>query len=437
MASNMFPGKCVKCGVLVPKEGGERRVAKTGNAKWEVLHVGECPAVAPAPVASKPRDPETAALFAAAPPTPVASVPKATVTLDAHQMAVVNHRKGEAIVAAAAGSGKTTVLVERTAALIESGVAPELVLTLVYNRSAADGLKKRLATRLGDSVANRCKAFTFHSFCYGLLKTWNPGDARLRSDRILGLPEGPRPAALVGALLKELDLQGEWKDWVSAADMVREALIDLDAPNAAVLIASLKCAGSEAVAREVLRFTRAFQAAKLERNCIDFTDMLYIVAMEVREGKTLRSKALAGTFKHVQIDEAQDSNPARWMLALHLASGAESLVSVGDLRQSIYGFTGARPDLFRARIEASPATTVAVPAVMLTLPVNRRSTGAVVAYGNKIAEGRDWNLGGACSAAPGREAGAAVAVWNTSSASEEASQIADDILSRLAQAGNP
>lgn len=346
-------------------------------------------------------------------------------TLDPHQLAVVGWRTGEALAAAGAGSGKSTVLIERIAELVRSGELPENILTLVYNRSAADGLKSRLQVRLGSDLGSRCSAFTFHGWAYAILRAWNPGDVRFRTERIVGLDDGPSKPRLAGKAMKAAGLSGDWKTLCTASEQIREALIDLDSPKALELIAETRVAGGdEFVADTLHKFARAFQAIKADEKAIDFADMLYMVAREIAD-RTPRAMELAARYCHVQIDEAQDINPARLAIAAHLGSGAKSLVMVGDLRQSIYGFTGARPDLFKGRLDAG--------ATLLTLPVNRRSTAAIVTCGNAIADGRDWNLGGACEPAPGREAGEPVSIWRTESPADEAAAVADEVLARVAR----
>ena len=90
-------------------------------------------------------------------------------TLNPRQMEAVNHKEGPLLVLAGAGSGKTTVLIARVAKLIESGVRPWNILTITFTNKAADELKNRLVTKLGEEAAD-VFASTFHSMCVRILR---------------------------------------------------------------------------------------------------------------------------------------------------------------------------------------------------------------------------------------------------------------------------
>lgn len=403
----------------------------------------QCPSCTPAPVASKasasnPSGPSASVSFPILTPKvdpnfcyvhpqPVASVPATTVVLDEHQAKVVAWSTGVALVAAAAGSGKSFCAVERVARLITDGALPENVLTLVFNREAAVDFRARLRTRLGDTLASRVTAQTFHAWAYALLRTWFRGDPRVAEGHLVGQDDGPSPARLAGVALKATGLSGEWQGYVAASSVIREDLIDIDQPDAADKVKHLACSGgSLASAQALVAFARAYQKAKNDVQAIDFGDMLYFVCSEMRQA-TPRAEALKTTYAHVQVDEGQDCSAARLYIAQHLAAGAKSLMVIGDLRQNIYsGFAGARPDLFRGLLGAPTNAT------LLVLPVNRRSTAAIVKLGNRIAEGHDWNLGGDCSPRHDAPAGAPVELWRYDTEGEQATAVADDIAAQIA-----
>src|SRR3989304_1839665 len=91
-------------------------------------------------------------------PVDPATVPARIIALDDEQLLVAAWRSGEAAAAAAAGSRQSTGLVERTADLVREGELPENVLTLTFNRDAAQSLREKLAKRLGSDVAGRRRA---------------------------------------------------------------------------------------------------------------------------------------------------------------------------------------------------------------------------------------------------------------------------------------
>src|SRR5437773_9641392 len=101
------------------------------------------------------------------------------VALDAYQQAAVAHDDQPAIVLAGPGSGKTRVIVERAARLIDEGLAqPEQLLVLTFSRKAAGDLRERLADRLRQSYAS-FPVTTFHAFCFALLSRNAPEPPRL------------------------------------------------------------------------------------------------------------------------------------------------------------------------------------------------------------------------------------------------------------------
>ena len=360
-------------------------------------------------------------------PETLAAIPRCAFAMDEHQLRVVNHRGGEAIVAASAGSGKSACLIERTVEIIREGTPPEGILTLVYNRSAADELRKRLVQRVGKAMGERVPAFTFHGFAFAQIMRWFPG--RFTTKDIVGIDGGPNEHGLAREAFKQLgwDQGFEAKDMLLLSGLIRESLIDVDGADAVERILNeLPIDIDEVLAKQGVAFTRTYQGVKARYNAIDFTDMLALVC-RVIDHNGARARELQQRYLYVQADEAQDGNPARWRIATWLGGGkvvteeAPRLLSVGDLRQSLYSFVGARPELFRARIDAG--------ATMLTLPVNRRSLAPVVDAGNRIAQGHDWHLGGDATASRTDE-GERVRVWGTDER-EEGPAIVDEIKARI------
>lgn len=359
------------------------------------------------------------------------ALPKAGFQLDEHQERVVHHRNGEAIVAASAGSGKSACLIERTVEIVREGTPPEGILTLVYNRAAADELRKRFVGRLGKAIGERVPAFTFHGWAFTQMMRWFPGN--FSKGNIVGVDGGPNEIALGREVFKQLgwDRGVEVKDMLGLSGLIRESLIDVEAADAVDrTLAELPLDGDEDLAMMGVSFTRAYQQAKARYGAIDFADMLCIVCRVIDRGGA-RARELQQRYFYVQADEAQDGNPARWRIATWLGGAATvkdaapRLLSVGDLRQSLYSFVGARPALFRNRMDAGAA--------LLTLPVNRRSLAPVVDAGNRIARGRDWHLGGDATASRSDE-GERVSVWATDA--DEGTVVADEIKARM-KAGLP
>jgi superfamily I DNA/RNA helicase len=313
-------------------------------------------------------------------------------------------------------SGKSSVIVERQARLVTEGCHPNEIITLAFNTSAAEELRARLATRLGPELAANCHAYTFHAFCLRVMRYWFPDWPAVW--RIVGSEGVPHGARLAVAALKRLNIRGEWRVYLKAADLIRELLIDITAADACAQIARLPiAAGSQKVAGEFVKFCVEYQKVKQDENCIDFADMLFNVCCAIRTGAP---GAQYLGFRHVQTDESQDLSPARMLVARHLARNAESFMLVGDYRQSLYSFAGSRLELLDQLRSESTTTTLA-------LPTNYRSTGAIVDFGNRICQGKKWHVGGDCCAAEGREVGPAPQIVHVDTAMEEANAVAEAI----------
>ena len=92
------------------------------------------------------------------------------MNLTAEQQQIVNHINGNAVVVAGAGSGKTKCLIERTENLINNGVPPGSILLFTFTKKAANEIKKRLADKLGEDVAESITACTIHSLAIKIIR---------------------------------------------------------------------------------------------------------------------------------------------------------------------------------------------------------------------------------------------------------------------------
>ena len=310
------------------------------------------------------------------------------------QARAVARRSEPLLLSAAAGSGKTSVLVERfVAAVRDDGIAPARILAITFTERAAGELRARVRARLlelGDREAARDTeaAFvgTFHGFCARLLRSHalaaglDPGFAIL--DEGLGgrLRELAFRAALRDFLAQE---RGEAVDLLAAygVDRVRTMLDQVygelrsrgqrlprlppararpprerdgsdadDAPEDARADAALDDAEAIracALLDELLqRFGDAYEQLKRGRGAVDFDD-LELLAGELLLGRETLRSAWSDRFELLMVDEFQDTN--RRQLGILAALDRGNLFTVGDELQSIYGFRHADVSLFRAR----------------------------------------------------------------------------------------
>lgn len=347
--------------------------------------------------------------------------PTQKLVLDPHQEALAQWRNGIAVSASAAGSGKSTCLVERTSRLISENYDPQRICVLMYNTDAADSFRRKLQLRVG-YPGTRVVASTFHSWGYALLRHWYPREERLRPKRILTAEGGEvRPGDLVYPLIKKLKLSTDMDTALSYAALMAECLLDFSDPLALPSMDQVKKLIPGVPKSALPRWMQFFvelEKSKRAHRVIDFADMLFQVAKQILLHPTAAHIcALGGLYRHVMVDEAQDLNPARVVIAKLLMSAAQSGLYVGDPNQAIYGFGGADPDTLLNLVNEG--------ATLLRLPVNRRSTPEIVETGNQIVRGCQWNLTGDCQALEGTPQGTPVLILETPTPESEAKEAAN------------
>jgi ATP-dependent helicase/nuclease subunit A len=296
--------------------------------------------------------------------------------LTAEQEQAVGRRAEPLLVSAAAGSGKTSVLVERfIRAVREDAVAPGRILAITFTERAAGELRERVRARLlelGERRAARdaesAVVGTIHGFCARLLRAHplavglDPGFAvldeglagRLRArafqdaarellaeDRdeaadLLAAYGVDRVGTMLEAVYLELRSRGERWPRLPRPQLAGEA-------SEAELAAASVCA----LLDELLgRFARAYERRKRASSAVDFDDLELLAQGLLLESDAVR-EAWAGSFELLMVDEFQDTNPRQ--LAILGALDRDNLFTVGDELQSIYGFRHADVSLFRAR----------------------------------------------------------------------------------------
>jgi ATP-dependent exoDNAse (exonuclease V) beta subunit len=303
--------------------------------------------------------------------------------LTPEQEQAVSRRAESLAVSAAAGSGKTSVLVERfVRAVREDGIAPGRILAITFTERAAGELRARVRARLlelGERQAARDTeaAFvgTFHGFCARLLRA-HPLAAGLDPDfevvdegraarlRVLAFQEAVRGFVADGDG-GDGDERAEAVDLLAAygIDRVRSMLercyLELRStgqrfprlPRAALAPDAEPRDVDAARACELLdelleRFARAYERGKRARGRVDFDDLELLAQELLAEHKPIRA-AWSERFELLMVDEFQDTN--RRQLAIVRALDRGNLLTVGDEFQSIYGFRHADVRLFRER----------------------------------------------------------------------------------------
>ena len=257
--------------------------------------------------------------------------------LNPRQLEAVLHGDGPLLVIAGAGTGKTRTLIYRVARLVESGIPPASVLLLTFTRRAAEEMLRR-ASLLLDRRCDHVAGGTFHSFANSLLRVHAGAIGFAGNFTILDRSDAEE---LVGLLRQEIHVASRTVRFPrkeTLADLFSRAVnrgedvaaaVERDAPH------FLYCL------EDILLLHRLYEQAKRERNLMDYDDLLVHLATLLREHEGIR-RAVSGAYRHVLVDEYQDTNRIQAEILGLLAAEHDNVMTVGDDSQSIYSFRGAR-----------------------------------------------------------------------------------------------
>ena len=260
--------------------------------------------------------------------------------LNPPQVEAVIHRGSPLLVVAGAGSGKTRVLTRRIAYLIAAGdVHPGAILAITFTNKAAAEMRARVADLIGDRARFMWVA-TFHSACVRMLRA---DIDRLGLAKTFSIYDDTDSKRLVATICRELGLDSKRfapraiRSWISTQ---KNAMVDVGDAR-------------EATAGRFPFETYAdvyaeFQARLIRSNALDFDDLLMTTAQLLRRCPDVREK-YRRRFRHVLVDEYQDTNRAQYVLIQLLCGPVDApgqieppeLMVVGDSDQSIYAFRGA------------------------------------------------------------------------------------------------
>lgn len=308
--------------------------------------------------------------------------------LNPQQRAAVVHAGGPLLIVAGAGSGKTRVLTHRVAYLLAArAVEPRQILAITFTNKAAGELKDRVAALVGQQ-SRVMWVSTFHSMCVRLLREQAATAGMKRSFSIYDADDSKRLTAMVG---RELDLDPKRHSPRSLAVQISNLKNELVSPRA---WADRAQTGPDRVLAEV--YTR-YQQRLSEAQALDFDDLIMTAVQVLRKYDDV-ADAYRRRFRHVLVDEYQDTNHAQYALVRELTrpvskpaetgaaattdesaiESAAELCVVGDADQSIYAFRGATiRNIVEFERDYPSATTI-------LLEQNYRSTQTILTAANSV-----------------------------------------------------
>ncbi|HEU4706343.1 MAG TPA: UvrD-helicase domain-containing protein [Solirubrobacterales bacterium] len=251
--------------------------------------------------------------------------------LNGPQRQAVEHGGGPLLVLAGAGSGKTRVLTHRIAYLLATGEArPGEILAITFTNKAAAEMRERVGRLIGRSV-RAMWVTTFHSACARMLRV----DAeRLGYSKGFTIYDQADSLRMLKRCLTELGIDAKRfspRGVQARISGAKNQLVDSDAYAEGV---DLDREGIEAIAAEAYPL---YERRMQEANAMDFDDLLVRTVNVIELFEDVRER-WRRTFRHVLVDEYQDTNHAQYRLLQLLASEHGNLMVVGDEDQSIYGF---------------------------------------------------------------------------------------------------
>ncbi|MBI3131693.1 MAG: UvrD-helicase domain-containing protein [Acidobacteria bacterium] len=251
--------------------------------------------------------------------------------LNPPQQQAVKHVKGPLLILAGAGSGKTTVITRRIAWLVEEeGVNPSSILAVTFTNKAAEEMRERVS-RLVSVPVNQLWVSTFHSFCTRLLR--REGD-RTPVGKSFVIFDPSDQKSLIKQVLAELKLSEKQFHPRKVLEHIS------DWKNRCLLPEEAKDEALDAWSRKVLDAYALYQKGLTNHRACDFDDLLLHAERLLRE--PVMQEAYAQKFRHVLVDEYQDTNFAQYKLVQHLAGLHKNLCVVGDEDQCLIAGTRIR-----------------------------------------------------------------------------------------------
>ncbi|MBN1917547.1 MAG: UvrD-helicase domain-containing protein [Verrucomicrobia bacterium] len=291
--------------------------------------------------------------------------------INPQQREAIEHGDGPLLVVAGAGSGKTRVITYRIAHLISRGTDPRLILGVTFTNKAAGEMCERVERLVGSGRAPLL--CTFHSFCARLLRREAP---RLGFPNDFTIYDETDCGSVIRRLLKDLGLDRKEYPPSAIKSEIERAKTEMLDPEA--YAASRRYGFGRAVAPLYAEYQTRLRRA----GAMDFDDLLMYAVAVLRDHPDARDH-YRHRFRHVLVDEFQDTNPPQYLLVKLLAApGPDGLGGnvcvVGDPDQSIYQWRGADIRHINAFETDFPGTRVVL------LEQNYRSTPTILRAANAV-----------------------------------------------------
>ena len=289
--------------------------------------------------------------------------------LNDKQREAVETTDGPVLVLAGAGSGKTTVLVNRIAYIIEKKhVSPYNIMAITFTNKAANEMKERIAKLIGDTARDMWVS-TFHSACVRILRT---NIDLIGYERDFVIYDTSDTKTVIKECLKELNLDEKAYAPKAVLSAIGKAKDNMQTPEIFEAVNT-----NDYYLKTVSGIYKLYQKKLKNNNALDFDDIVFYAVKILMENPDVLYR-YQQKFKYILVDEYQDTNNVQYMLISLLAQGSRNICVVGDDDQSIYKFRGANIQNILGFEDEFPD------AVTIKLEQNYRSTKNILDAANAV-----------------------------------------------------
>ncbi|QIV94411.1 UvrD-helicase domain-containing protein [Allofrancisella frigidaquae] len=288
--------------------------------------------------------------------------------LNSQQQQAVKYIGSPLLVLAGAGSGKTSVIIEKISYLIEQLLYPaKSILAVTFTNKAAKEMQERVRARLDKDVSKGLMITTFHSLGLSVLKKHYVDLGYKKSFTLfdsadslaliydIAYEEYQLPKQNAGAIQSKISF---WKSALLMPEQVEP---------------------KDELEQQAMFIYQEYQKYLKSYNSFDFDDLIFQPIQLFRTNLHIQ-KLWSDKFRYILIDEYQDTNESQYQLLKYLTQGKNKFTVVGDDDQSIYAWRGSRPENLRHLQEDFPDLKV------IKLEQNYRSTGRILNVANKLIE---------------------------------------------------
>ena len=335
--------------------------------------------------------------------------------LNDKQKEAVLYINGPMLVLAGAGSGKTKVLTNRIANLIDNGISPANILAITFTNKAAKEMKDRVFNLIGND-AYMIQISTFHSLGLKILKE---NYEKLGYDKNFVVIDSDDALTVIKKIMKDMNLSPQYYNAKNIRNKISSAkneLMDLQS-----------FANLEYDKNIVKIYEKYLEKLKLN-NSVDFDDLLILPIRLFREYPSVL-ESYQERYKYILIDEYQDTNECQYIFSKMLAKKYKNIFVVGDNDQAIYAFRGANyKNILNFEKDYLNCKTI-------LLEENYRSTKTILNAANSVIKNnklrKDKNLWS------NNEEGELIKYIRTDGEKEEADYVAKEIKKLISEGVNP